>query len=166
MKRREAKRKAMFKAKRGGKEESSKNTNLEGTALVHEQLCPPLIADDSIRDSNSYSTGLGQATRRVAINLFQEEPAKTCEKKECTDCQRLRKLLFKEQCKPPVFMSECEQCERRRKAKIEDAKQSLYYRMQSGESVGLRYFLASLAAKKVKLKGKISAAAHSSSKQK
>lgn len=49
--------------------------------------------------------------------------------------------------KKHVFHSECVQCQRRKQTKIMDAKQSLHFRMYSGESPGSRYLLAALAAK-------------------
>ena len=50
-------------------------------------------------------------------------------------------------CKPHVFL-ECVQCQIRREARRRYAKQSLHYRMYSGESAGSSYLLAALAAKK------------------
>ena len=49
--------------------------------------------------------------------------------------------------KPHVFL-ECVQCQIRREARRRYAKQSLHYRMYSGESAGSSYLLAALAAKK------------------
>ena len=84
-------------------------------------------------------------------SYFPEEHARDVEDKECTNCQRLCTLLYQEQCKPRVFHSECVQCKSKRQAKTVKARQSLYYRMYSGESAGSRYLLAALAAKKNKV---------------
>ena len=88
----------------------------------------------------------GQVDAKVEHSYFPEEHATDVEDKECTNCQRLRTLLYQEQCKPRVFHSECVQCKSKRQAKTIEARQSLYYRMYSGESAGSRYLLAALAA--------------------
>ena len=88
----------------------------------------------------------GQVDAKVERSYFPEEHATDVEDKECTNCQLLRTLLYQEQCKPRVFHSECVQCKSKRQAKTIEARQSLYYRMYSGESAGSRYLLAALAA--------------------
>lgn len=91
---------------------------------------------------------VGAGSTRRDINSFEGQPGSDDKDRQCAECQRLRTLLYKEQRKPSVFHSECVQCQSRREARIRDAKQSLQYRMFSGESVGSRYLLAALAAKK------------------
>ena len=85
-------------------------------------------------------------------SYLPEEHAGDVEDRECSNCQRLRTLLYQEQCKPSVFHSECVQCKSKRQAKTVKARQSLYYKMYSGESAGSRQLLAALAAKKNKVR--------------
>ena len=92
----------------------------------------------------------GQVDAKVERSYFPEEHATDVEDKECTNCQRLRTLLYQEQCKPRVFHSECVQCKSKRQAKTVKARQSLYYMLYSGESARSRYLYAALSAKKHK----------------
>ena len=114
--------------------------------MVPEATPPSWIATDDVGQVASNSTDVGMGNTRREINSFEGQP--DAKDRECADCQRLRTLLYEEQRKPHVFHSECVQCQRRREARIRDAKQSLHYRMYSGELAGSKYLLAALAAKK------------------
>ena len=82
---------------------------------------------------------------KVERSYFPEEYARDVEDKECTNYQRLRTLLYQEQCKPRVFHLSVFSAKAKGKQTVE-ARQSLCYRMYSGESAGSRYLLATLAA--------------------
>ena len=107
--------------------------------MVPEATPPSWIATDDVGQVASNSTDVGMGNTRREINSFEGQP--DAKDRECADCQRLRTLLYEEQRKPHVFHSECVQCQRRREARIRDAKQSLHYRMYSGESVDLNISL-------------------------
>ena len=127
---------------------SDKERNAERIVLAPDPPSPS--ATEVVRQDARDSTDVGKGNTKRESNVFEEQSDSVCKDRECADCQRLRTLLYEEQCKPRASHSECVQCQSRREARIMEAKQSLHYRMYSGESVGSRCFLAALAAKKKK----------------
>ena len=124
------------KAKRKRQLIMGEERNAEKTVLAQDPPSP--IATEVVY----------QDTRQESKLCSEKQTASDGEDRECGESQRLRILLYEEQREPHVSHSECIQCQSKREAKIVDAKQSLQYRMYSGESVGSRYLLAALAANK------------------
>ena len=135
------------KAKRKRQLITSEERNAEKTVLAQDPPSP--IATEVVYRDGSNSTDVRKENTRQESKLCgKKQSASDGEDRECGECQRLHILLYEEQRRPRVFHSECIQCQRKREAKIVDAKQSLQYRMYSGESLGSRCLLAALAAKK------------------
>ena len=139
-KRRDAKRLARKREIVSGEERNAER-------IVSPPDPPSPIATEVVHYAKDSTDSVKGNTDRES-SVLEEQSGSVCKDRECTDCQRLRTLLYEEQRKPRVFHTECVQCQKRREAKIMEAKQSLHYRMYSGESAGSRYFLAALATKK------------------
>lgn len=145
MGKRRGKRSASYRKKLTKNRRSCTNVAKKGVVVTSTQRSPspvPVDGADTL-DCRQGETG-GE------INPGESTEANNDGSRKCTDCQRLRELLYVEQRlrKARVYYSECVPCQRKRQAVTGDAKQSLQGRMLSGETFGSRYLLAALAAKK------------------